>query len=91
MTNGNTHSEKFWTDSANEDRLAIEDSILGVATESYGHIRGELTLLNNANDDVDLGLFDYVVEAGLDVKSGVIQILDCPNSIVELEIKKVGC
>jgi len=79
-------SDKFWTQEAFDDRLAIEEGILGVGTECYGPIKAELILLDTRNDSINLIDYDHIVEAGVEIKSGVIQILDCPNSNVELEL-----
>jgi len=83
----NTASDDFWTAEAHDDRLALENGILGIGTQCYGHIKGELDVLDNANQAVDYNHYDHVVEGGLEVKSGVLQVLDCPNSEVELEVK----
>ncbi len=82
-----TGSDEFWTESALDDRLALEKGILGVGTECYGPVKGELLLLEVANDEVNFEEYDHIVEAGLEVKSGIIQILDCPTSGVELELE----
>lgn len=82
----NTGSVEFWTEKANADRLAIELGILGIATECYGQINCEVLLLDNENFELDLKLYDHVVEAGLSIDSGVIQVLACGSSSVELEI-----
>jgi hypothetical protein len=84
---GNTASSTFWTDNAYNDRLAIENGILGVGTECYGPVKGELELLTNINITPDLSTVDHVVEAGIAVNSGIIQLLDCPTSTIQLEIK----
>lgn len=83
---GNTGSDNFWTDESHNDRLAIEKDVLGIRTESYGAIKGELIILDKANSDIDFNLYDHVVEGGLEIKSGVLQILDSPNNSVELEV-----
>lgn len=83
----NTDSPSFWTAEAYDERLAIDDGILGVGTASYGHIRGELDILNSENRIIDYHQYGHVVEGGLEVKSGILQILDCPNSKIELEVK----
>ncbi len=83
---GDTGSDDFWTDDAFSDRLALEDGILGVGTASYGHIRAELDILNKANEELDVDQYDHIVEGGLVIESGVLQVLDCPNSEVELEV-----
>jgi hypothetical protein len=82
-----TGSDSFWTTAAFKSRLAREDGILGVGTQSYGHIKCELDVLDNANNKINISQYDHIVEAGIEVKSGVLQVIDCPNSELELEIK----
>jgi hypothetical protein len=76
----------FWTTDAFNERLAIGEGILGVGTECYGPVKGEVHLISGTNNQDTLHAYDHVVEAGIEVKSGAIQILDCPNSNVELEL-----
>lgn len=61
--------------------------MLVICTESYGHIKGELFELNEERKNIDWDKYDHIVDGSIDVKSGVIQILDCPNSAVAFEIK----
>lgn len=84
---GDTASSNFWSDEAYTDRLAIEDGILGVGTECYGPVKGDLDILLSAPSNLNFDDYDHVVEAGLDVKSGIIQILNCPSSEVIIEYK----
>jgi len=84
-----TGSDKFWTTDAFNDKLAIEDGILGVGTECYGPVKGELYLLSEPRNHIDLHDYDHIVEAGIEIRSGIIQILDCPDSCVELEINVI--
>ena len=83
----NTDSNDFWTTEATDDRMAIKSDIIGVGTECYGTIRGELNVLDSVNNQFDTSKFDHIVEGGVEIKSGILQILDCPNSNVELEVK----
>ena len=83
---GSSGSDNFWTNEAHSDRLANEKGILGIRTESYGDIKGELVILDKppVNDDIDK--CDHVVEAGLEISSGTLQVLDCPNNNVEISL-----
>jgi len=83
----NTASDSFWTEKAHNQRLAMEDGVIGIGIQSYGHVKGELNLLSSVNNDKDYSKYDHIVEGGLNVKSGTLQVLDCPNSEVELELK----
>lgn len=77
----------FWNENAHGDRLAINEGIIGVGTECYGPIKGELNILKGRNITVDFAKYDHVVEGSIEIKSGTLQILDCPNSEIQLEIK----
>jgi hypothetical protein len=87
IATGNTASVDFWTEDAYNDRLATDDGMLGVGTECYGHVNGELNLLDSANDQIDTDKYDHIVESGLELKSGVLQILDCTSSTVVLAVQ----
>ncbi len=75
-----------WSEASYNDRMVAFNNIIVVFTESYGHIKGELNVLNSANTDTDYYVYDHIVEGGLKVESGIIQFLDCPFSAVQLEI-----
>jgi hypothetical protein len=82
-----TGDSNFWTEDATRSRLAIGKDILGVGLECYGPFKGEIVLLDKKGDDVEHNQYDHIVEGGLNLKSGTLQVLDCPNSNVELEVK----
>lgn len=81
-----TSSSGFWTEEAFESRLAVEEQILGVGTECYGPVKATLTILTEQSNNSDLEDYDHVVEASIAISSGILQILDCPNLAVELEV-----
>jgi hypothetical protein len=83
---GDTGSFDFWTDNSFADKLAIETGILGVSIGTYGHVNTTISILDQRNEKPDLALYDHVVEASLEITSGILQVLDCPNSNVELEL-----
>ena len=82
---GAIDSDQFWTEEAFQRRLAIEDGILGVGTECYGPVKGEIEFLDTPPREREFDKYDHVVEGDLQVKSGVLQIIDCPTSTVEFE------
>ena len=55
-------------DSGYENRLTPDKNILAIWTESYGHIQGEVNILEAAQDTIDLKQYDHVVEAGIEVQ-----------------------
>lgn len=79
--------DDFWTESAYADKLATGNDVLGVGTGSYGHIKAEVILLDKANDDLNFARYDHIVEGNLKIRSGFLQVTDCPNSKVELKVK----
>lgn len=84
---GDTGSSDFWNSEALNDRLAIEKGVLGVSIENDEAIANmEIELLKSRVEESDLSEFDHVVEGSLLVRSGKLQIQDCPHSQVELEI-----
>ena len=83
---GDTGGE-FWNDEAHHDRLAIDVGILGISIENDEATANiEIELLDTRPVESDLNQFDHVVEGSLSIVSGKLQIQDCPNSQVELEI-----
>ncbi|MEL1247493.1 hypothetical protein [Flavobacterium helocola] len=84
--NGNTGSENFWSESAFADKLAIEDGVLGIGIENdEGKVECEFEILNSKSLIDNFTDFDHVVEASLKIHSGILQIIDCPYSEVEME------
>ena len=62
-------------------------NMLVIFSGSYGHIKGELNILDHSNADFDYSQYEHIVEGEIDVNSGKLKILDCPGSAVELEVK----
>lgn len=81
-----TGDDDFWTDEAFDAKLAVGEGILGVETASYSHCKGELIVLDRKHEKIDFTQYDHVVEAGLQVSSGILRILDCTGSEVQLQI-----
>ncbi|TCC93923.1 hypothetical protein EZ428_03890 [Pedobacter frigiditerrae] len=76
----------FWNEDAYNDGLGSKDGILGVGTECYGPMKGELNTLSEENLNVDFANYDHIVEGSIEIKSGILQILDCPTSTIQLEV-----
>jgi hypothetical protein len=77
----------FWTPEAYDERLAMAEGILGIGTECYGPVKGELEILEGENRTFDIMKFDHIVEGSIKCESGNLQILDCPTSTIQLNIK----
>jgi len=84
---GDTGSEFFWSDEAFEDRLAVGKGILGIGVERWGFINVDIELLDAENSFINIDDYDHIVEAGIEIKSGAIQILDCPTSEIQLKME----
>ncbi|MDQ0065118.1 hypothetical protein [Chryseobacterium lathyri] len=83
---GNTGSLNFWDEKAFNARLALEHDIIGISTQSYGNIKGEIEVLEKPSVNVDLQKYDHVVEGGIQIPSGELQILNSPDNNVELTV-----
>jgi len=82
-----TGSKDFWNNEAFHNRLAVDDGILGVSIENDEAVANvEIELLPFKPEEKDLSRFDHIVEESLLIRSGKLQILDCPNSQVEFEL-----
>ena len=77
----------LWADSAMMERLSADKGLIAIYTQSYGPIKGELDILEKNGKDEDFAGYDHVVESKLDLKTGVLQVQDCPNSSVVKEVR----
>ncbi len=77
----------FWNEEAFLTGLALGKGIIGVKTKSYGNIKGQILILEKPVENIDFELYDYIVEGGINLQSGELQILDCPNNHIELSLK----
>ncbi|TGD56540.1 hypothetical protein [Flavobacterium humi] len=82
LTQNNSWDEKDYV-----DRLSSLKNFIAYFSESYGDIKGELIVLEKPTKEIDYNKYDHIVETGISVESGLLQVLDCPNSSVELEVK----
>lgn len=83
---GDTDSEYFWTDQAFEDKLAVEEGILGVSIgNEEGTVNCDFQILASKSSITEFNDFDHVVEASIKISSSVIQLLNCPDSHIEFE------
>ncbi len=86
-TKANTGASDFWSDQSFLDGLALEKGVIGVSTRSYGVIKGEIEILDKPKESINFDLYDHIVEGGIDIDSGELQILNCPDSHLELSLK----
>jgi len=76
-----------WSEESFNDRLDIKENLLTIYTGSYGHIRGELTVLQKPNNDFVYSEYSHIVEGGIAVDSGELKFLDCPTSTVAMSLR----
>ncbi|QEC77720.1 hypothetical protein [Mucilaginibacter ginsenosidivorax] len=84
---GETGDPAFWTSSAYNDRMATakDRDIVGLSIESFGHVKAQLDILDAASREKDFKKYDHVVEAGLRISSGILEVLDYPDSKIQLK------
>ena len=70
-----TDSSDFWTSEASDDKLAIEEGILGIGTECYGPVKGDLQVLDAAPEQEDFSSYDHVVEGSIKQQLGFCKYL----------------
>lgn len=72
---------------AYQTRLNIQNNSLVVFTQGYGNIKGEIQMLEKPNTKIDYNKYDHIVEGGINIQSGELQLLNCPDSHLELSLK----
>lgn len=77
----------FWDEEAFLSGLAIDNGILGISTKSYGNIKGEIEILDKPNDIIKSDLYDHIVEGGINIESGELQILSCTSRDIGINLK----
>ena len=73
---GDTGDPSFWTREASEDALATIQGTLGIGTGSYATVQ-VTTEIHDTEPPVQLDDWDHVTEAGLEITSGVLQVIGC--------------
>ncbi len=73
-----TGNPDFWNSSA------FGEGILGIGIGSYGLVKSEIAVLPgrpllNENE------WDHIVEGSVNIKSGILKIMNCPESTIVLE------
>lgn len=86
LTPFETDSNEFWTDQAVEDKLAIQVGVLGVGTECYGDVKGDLAVLAERPGENEFTEYDHVVEGSLNLTSGILQVFPCTANEAVLEL-----
>ncbi len=83
---GATDSPNFWSKAALDSGLALEKGVIGVGIAAYGQVRLTIQIFDNEPLIFNSGNWDRITEGSIKIKTGYLQILDCPNSEAQLEI-----
>jgi hypothetical protein len=83
---GDTGAPNFWSKTALASGLALEKGVIGVGIASYGLVRLTIEVLDSAPPILDFETWDRITEGPIKIKTGCLQVLDCPNSAVQLEL-----
>lgn len=75
---GSTGASDFWTQQAHDRMLAINPGIVGVGTGSYGNVPVSVEIYAN-EPPIDIGNWDRVMEASIELNSGQLLICGCPD------------
>jgi len=73
-----TNPMEFWSDQNLKDKMSCSFNLIGISTLSYGPINAEIEFLNN-EPQINLNEWDHVVESGINIISGLLQIRNCPD------------
>lgn len=82
---GTTGDTAFWNSDAQNARLGTTEDIIGIKIASYGHVRAELNVLNTADTEKDFSRYDHVVEGSVKLSSGIVEILNFPDTKIILK------
>ena len=73
---GSSGDPDFWNSQACDDHLAIADGLLGIGTGSYDDVRVKVQH-HHSKPPLELGQWDHVTEAGLEVRTGLLLVYGC--------------
>jgi len=73
-----TDPRDFWSDEAFRDRLAAAPFALSVGTNTYGEVPVDIEVLD-APSQLSFDDWDHIVEASIDISSGILEVSGCPD------------
>jgi hypothetical protein len=79
-----TDADDFWNAEANKRRLAIGVGILGITVAKYAEIQVEIRVLTEKSTEYRDA--DHIVEASLQLPSGILKVQNCSSFETQLEI-----
>lgn len=81
-----TGSDNFWTLQASTDKMAVEEGLLGITVGKYAEIDVEVNVLASQNNQRSFDEYEHIVEASIEIPSGILQIKNCTGFEIELEL-----
>lgn len=82
-----TDSDVFWTTEASEDKLAVENGLLGISVAKYATVKVDINVYSKEPIIFTDDEFDHIVEASIEIISGELQVLDCTSMALQLNIE----
>jgi hypothetical protein len=82
-----TDSDNFWTPQADTDKMAVEEGLLGITVGKYAEIDVEVNVLETQNNGRNFDEFEHIVEASIEIPSGVLLVKDCTGFEVQLALQ----
>ncbi len=67
-------------------RLSLQKNSIVIFSQSYSNIKGDIEVLETPKS-IDYKKYDHIVEGGIEINSGELQILSWPGNEVESSIK----
>jgi hypothetical protein len=86
-TQASADSEIFWTPQASEDKMAVEEGLLGISVAKYAEIKVLVNVHQQKHNIFSLQNYDHIVESSIDIPSGILQILNCTGMQLQLQIE----
>jgi hypothetical protein len=65
----------------------VKEGILGITVSKYAEIDVEVNVLEMQNNQRNFDEFEHIVEVSIDVPSGVLQLKNCTNFDLKLELQ----
>jgi hypothetical protein len=81
-----TDSDNFWTRQADADKMAVEAGLLGISVGKYGEIDVEVNVFESQTNR-NFDEFEHIVEASIEIPSGVLLVKDCTGFEVQLALQ----
>ncbi len=82
-SNAQTDAVDFWNETADKNKIAVGDGLLGITVAKYAEINVTIKLCDTSPPLDEAA--DHIVDAPLHVSSGKLQVLNCTNFDLKYE------